>query len=242
MKGIDFSRRSDAAELMDDGTTDFDTFKACLVDLAKVNRLTFTYRPTLDFFDRLARSGALPQDRPLSVLDVGSGYGDMLRKIDRWAMRRGVPASLVGVDLNPWSARAAREATPPGRPIEWITANVFEYRPTAPIDVIVSSLFAHHLDDADVVRFVAWMNSNAQIGWFVNDLHRHPIAYHAFRATSRALNFHHFVQHDGPVSILRAFAVSDWRRSLGAAGLAPDAVAVKRRFPFRICVTRAPIG
>lgn len=234
----DFSRRSTAAELMDDNGTDLDTFRACLVDLAKVNQLTLAYRPTIAFLDRLARSKALPRDRPLSIVDVGSGYGDMLRKIDTWATRRNIPVSLTGVDLNPWSARAAQEATKPGRPIEWVTANVFDYRPQAPIDVIVSSLFTHHLDADAVARFVSWMEATAGIGWFINDLHRHAIPYHVFRAFSRALRYHQFVQHDGPVSIARAFDFADWRGSLAAAGLTPGAATIEWRFPFRICVAR----
>lgn len=238
MATLDFSRRSSAAELMDDDATDLNTFRACLVDLAKVNRLTLAYRPTIRFLDRIALSGALRSGRTLSILDVGSGYGDMLRKIDEWAERRGVPTTLAGLDLNPWSAHAAKQATLPGRPIGWITANVFDYRPEVPIDIVVSSLFTHHLDADAVVRFVLWMEANTRLGWFINDLHRHPIPYHAFRAAAQALSFHHFVQHDGPVSIARAFDFADWRRSLEAAGLAPRSATIEWCFPFRICVAR----
>ena len=235
---IDFSRRNALTELMDADDTDFATFRDCLVDLAKVNLLTLAYRPTLRFFADLARAGRLPRDRPISVVDVGSGYGDMLRKIDRWAMRRGLRLDLTGVDLNPWSARTAAAATAPDRPIRYVTANIFEYAPPQPIDIVISSLFTHHLDDAALVRFIAWMEATATIGWFVNDLHRHPLPYHVFRASSRALRFHHFVQHDGPISIARAFAPADWRRVLAAAGVAPGAADVRWRFPFRLCVAR----
>jgi hypothetical protein len=82
------------------------------------------------------------------------------------------------------------------------------------------------------------MEAAATIGWFVNDLHRHPIPYHAFRVASRALRYHHFVQHDGPISIARAFDARDWRGVLADAGLAPGAAQIDWRFPFRLCVTR----
>src|SRR5580693_8203311 len=143
MGAIDFAFRSTLDELMDTEPVGFEEFRACLVDLSRVNRLTWAHRPTLAFFDRLAEHG-LPKGRPLEVLDVGSGYGDMLRKIDGWAERRGVALALVGVDLNPWSRRAASEATRPGRPIRWITADAFAYDPPQGVDVVVSSLFAHH--------------------------------------------------------------------------------------------------
>lgn len=235
---LDFSQRSDLAELMDSDETDFATFRDCLADLAKVNTLTLAYRPTLQFFDRLAKTGRLPKDRAAIILDVGSGFGDMLRVIDRWAKRRGVKVDLTGVDRNPWSARAAIEATGRGRAIRFVTADVFDFHPPRGIDIVISSLFTHHLDDAALVRFVSWMEMNAEIGWFVNDLHRHPLPFHLFRAFSRAMRFHRFVQHDGPVSIARAFDTADWRRTLAGAGIAENAAEVRRVFPFRLCVSR----
>jgi len=62
---------------MDSADTDFDTFRACLADLSKVNYLTLAYRPTLQFFEHLARSGHVPTDRTVTVVDAGSGYGDI---------------------------------------------------------------------------------------------------------------------------------------------------------------------
>jgi 2-polyprenyl-3-methyl-5-hydroxy-6-metoxy-1,4-benzoquinol methylase len=235
---IDFSRRNALTELMDSDATDFATFRDCLIDLAKVNRLTLAYRPTMRFFADLARAGRLSRDRAVSVVDVGSGFGDMLRKLDRWAAQRGFRLDLTGVDLNPWAARAAAEVTAPDRPIRYVTANLFDFSPSQPIDIVVSSLFTHHLDDASLARFVAWMEANSAIGWFVNDLRRHPLPYHAFGFAARTLRFHHFVQHDGPISIARAFDLHDWRDTLAAAGLPPGAAGIRPHFPFRLCVAR----
>jgi SAM-dependent methyltransferase len=233
---LDFSRRNALTELMDSDETDFETFRACLIDLAKVNQLTLAYRPTLEFLDRLRRSGGLPRERAITIVDVGSGSGDMLRKIDQWAARYGYyEVDLVGVDLNPWSARTAEEFTAQGRPIRFVTANIFAWS-AEPADIVVSSLFTHHLKDAAVVGFLAWMEANARLGWFVNDLRRHPISYHLFRLLARALRFHAFVQHDGPVSIARAFDAADWRGFLAQAEV-PGA-KIRRRFPYRLCVAR----
>jgi trans-aconitate methyltransferase len=232
------SERVIEPELMDADDTDLDTFRACLVDLASVNHLTLAYRPTFSFLNRLVDSGRLPKRRPLVIADIGSGYGDMLRKVDRWAERRGVAVKLTGVDLNPWSARSATEATPKGRPISWVTANVFDYRPAERPDIVMSALFTHHLDTPSLIRFISWMEANAGIAWFVNDLHRHPIPYHVFRFVSRALRYHYFVQHDGPVSIARAFRAADWQQMLASAGVPNGAAKVHWYFPFRLCVER----
>ncbi|HEX7663627.1 MAG TPA: methyltransferase domain-containing protein [Polyangiaceae bacterium] len=234
---MNFHERLQQDEWMDTEVVPFEEFRACLVDLTRVNRLTLAYRPTLAFFDHL-----LPRieklGRPLEVVDVGSGYGDMLRAIAEWASKHGVDVSLTGVDMNPWSARAAREATPRGRNIEWVTADAFAYRPPAGIDVVVSSLFTHHLTDDQVVKFLAWSEKSARLGFFVNDLHRHPLPYHFFLRFAKAARFHRFVQHDGPISIARAFEPSDWRRLLAEAGIAQDAAKISWKVPFRLTVER----
>ena len=232
----DFAVRATTPELMDTEDCEFETFRDCLVDLAAVNRLTLAQRPTLSFLRRLHREGRWPKASPLRLLDVGSGYGDMLRRIDRWAGRRGLAMELTGLDLNPWSTRAATQATPEGRPIRWLTADAFAYE--GEVDVIVSSLFAHHLDDPTLTRFLAWMEARAGVGWFVNDLHRLAFPYYGFALLAALMRWHRFVRHDGPVSISRAFRPADWRGFAAEAGLDLNTVEIAPRFPFRLCVAR----
>lgn len=237
MDSLDFSVRSRAAELMDSDDVDFTEFRACLVDLARVNRWTLAYRPTLAFLDRIAQRG-LPRDRPLTIVDVGSGYGDMLREISAWAARRGIAVSLTGIDRNPWARQAAAEVTAHSDPIHWLTADAFSYEPPGGIDVIVNSLLTHHLTDPLVVHFLRWMEDNARLGWFINDLHRHPLPYYFFRHAARLARYHHFVQHDGPVSIARAFQRVDWQGLLSSAGINEISASIEWWLPFRLCVER----
>ncbi len=219
---------------MDDPAVDLETFRACLADLARVNALTLARVPTLDFLGRLRRDGRLDLGRPVEIVDVGSGYGDALAGIAAWAKRRGIGVKLTGVDLNPWSAKIAAAAHP--NVARFVTADVFAY--DGPADVIVSGLFTHHLDDDDVVRFLQWMEARATVGWFVNDLYRHPFAFHGFGLLARLMGWHRFVRHDGPVSIARAFVPADWQALIARAGLEGANVTVRRRFPFRLCVER----
>jgi 2-polyprenyl-3-methyl-5-hydroxy-6-metoxy-1,4-benzoquinol methylase len=65
-------------------------------------------RPTLGWLERLSHGLC----DPIQILDVGSGGGDLLRQIARWASRRGIPVQLTGIDLNPYAGRAAAELTP----------------------------------------------------------------------------------------------------------------------------------
>lgn len=230
----DFSRRAQLSELMDDPCSR-EELRACLRDLAKVNRWLFAYRPILAWLDRLplARS----QER-LRILDVGCGYGDTLRRIERWARERQVPLKPMGVDLNPATTAIAMQASAAQSRIRWITGDVFSLDLQERPHVVISSLFTHHLADADVVRFVRWMESNAVLGWFINDLSRAPVPYHAFAWFSRLMRLHRFVQHDGPVSIARSFVAADWRSLCAAAGLSDGEVTIRGFKPGRLCVGR----
>jgi SAM-dependent methyltransferase len=230
---VDFSRRADAPELMDDPTVDFETFRACLVDLAKVNAWTLAYRPTFAFLNRIRDGRRWPQDRPVVILDVGSGYGDMLRLVAKWAKARSLDVRLQGLDRNPWAARSAERA-PGSESIQWLTEDLFDHRGGA--DIVLSSLFTHHLDDASLAKFLAWQEANARIGWFINDLLRHPFSYYGFALLSRVMLWHRFVRHDGPVSITRAFRPEDWTRLLARAGV--HQARIEAWFPFRLCVSR----
>jgi SAM-dependent methyltransferase len=238
---FNFAQRSTALELMDGEDVGYPEFRGCLIDLAKVNRLTRAYPPTLSFFDRLL-SHARALGRPLEVVDVGSGYGDMLRLVNNWAVLNAVEVALTGVDSNPWSRRAAEEATPGGQPLHWVTADAFQYRPPRDVDVVISSLFTHHLPNPLVVKFLRWMDSTARIGWLVSDLHRHAVPFHFFRHFAKMARLHRFVQHDGPVSIARAFTVNDWEQLISEAGIDRGTVSIRWNVPFRLTVEsiRAP--
>ena len=228
--------RSREPELMDGPAVDDLDLARCLRDLERVNRASFGYRPTLNWLARAATGR-----RTLSIVDAGSGHGDMLRRIWRWGASRGIDLDLIGVDLNPAATRAARAATPAEAPIRFETGNIFDWRPDRQVDIAISALFCHHLDDGDLPRFVDWMEAHTRIGWFVNDLDRHWIPEHFLRATFAVLPVHRFVRHDGPVSVRRGFRRGDLEAILTIAGV-PLPVEIGWWFPFRWGVGRLKDG
>jgi SAM-dependent methyltransferase len=223
--------RALAEERMDADDLPADTYAAVVADLARVNTVTLARRPTLAFLDRLVAGGA----GRLKLLDVGFGDGDMLRAIARWARRRGVAAELVGVDLNPRSAAAARAHTPPGLPIRWLTGDYADLAGQG-WGAIVSSLVAHHMTHAQLVAFLRFMEAEAARGWLVNDLHRHGFAHRGFPLLARIARWHPIVRHDGRLSIARSYRPAEWPPLLAEAGVA--GARVFRAFPFRLCVER----
>lgn len=225
------ARRSDAPELMDTDCRDYDDYRACLRDLSRVNVATLTHRPLLRW---LARTTA---DWPsFTLLDAACGYGDLLRVVARWAARAGKQVRLTGVDLNPWAIRAAREAGGPDD-IAYVHGDIFDHRPGQAPDLIVSSQFAHHLDDAAIVRFLGWLEAEAGRGWFVTDLRRHWFPYMGFPVLARVALWHRFVRYDGRVSITRSLTAAEWQARVDEAGL-HGVASVHRRLPFRITVER----
>jgi hypothetical protein len=229
---IDFSQRASPRELPElmDGDCSYEDFRDCLRSLETVNRWLLGYRPTLAWLERLSHG----LRETIHIVDVGSGGGDFLRQIAGWARRRGIAVQLTGIDLNPYAARAAAESTPRELGITWVTSDAMEYRPEKPMDIVVSSLLAHHLEDEEIVALLRWMEATTQVGWFINDLERAEWSSRMFAW----IRWHWLVRHDGPVSFRRAFRKEDWVRLLAAAGIPCEAVAIKKWRPGRLCVGR----
>ncbi|NIJ06691.1 2-polyprenyl-3-methyl-5-hydroxy-6-metoxy-1,4-benzoquinol methylase [Sphingomonas vulcanisoli] len=227
--------RSTEPEQMDGDDLSAETFAAVLADLARVNGVTRARPPTLRFVQRALRN--VPIDTPITILDVGFGDGDMLRALAR-SLKHRPSVHLMGYDINPRSAPAARARTPADMPIDYITGDAFSLDPAQPIDLIISSLVTHHMTDAEIVAFLRWMDGRALRGWFINDLHRHPIAYHGFRALAALARWHPIVRHDGALSVARSFTQADWTRLIASAGLPSQAVRLRWRLPFRWCLER----
>ena len=228
---MNLATRAIAEELMDADDLDPETYAAVVGDLAKVNVVTMAARPTFSFLARvLERHG----DAPLRVLDVGFGDGDMLRRIARWAARKGHAVELVGVDLNPRSELAARAHTPPGMAIRWVTGDYADLA-DEPWDVVLSSLVAHHMSHAQLVDFLRFMDVHARAGWLVNDLHRHRFAHLGFPLLATLFGWHRIVRHDGTLSIARSYRPGEWPPILAEAGAT---ARVTRVFPFRLCVEK----
>ena len=222
--------RVHAEEAMDDPALDPAIYASVLRDLARVNRVTMAARPTLAFL-----SGIVGRGDRLKLLDIGYGDGDMLRRIARWAVARGVAAELVGIDLNPRSEAIARTDTPSDLPITYRTGDYTDLAGQG-WDVIVSSLVAHHMTHEQLVAFLRFMEAEAARGWFVNDLHRHRFAHRGYPLLATLMRWHPIVRADGTLSIARSYRPDEWPPILAEAGIA-DA-QVRRRFPFRLCVER----
>lgn len=226
------SRAVEREEEMDAVELDPARYARVLADLARVNLVTMARRPTLSFIARCA--AARPSSRPLRILDVGFGDGDMLRTIARWGVAKGVTLDLVGIDLNPKSAAAAdRQPTP--LPIDWQTG---DYAALAGQrwDIVISSLVAHHMTHEQRIDFIRFMESEARVGWLVNDLARARLPFIGYPVLASLMRVDPIVRRDGQLSIARSFRRREWQTLLAEAGVV-DA-RVRGWFPWRLCIER----
>ncbi|MEM1380014.1 MAG: methyltransferase domain-containing protein [Pseudomonadota bacterium] len=235
-----FSRRAEPDDLPEkmDGETSLDVYRGTLKSLARVNALTFGSRPQLSFLERAIAHHT--GDTPLTIVDIGSGYGDGARAMATYLKKRKIPARIIGVDLNPHAAQSASEVPFDGGALielEWATADVFDYIKTAGApDLIVSALFCHHLNSPDLPDFLRWMDRSAKRGWLINDLYRSKVAAIGFGVLTTLFRFHPYVRHDGPVSFARSFRKPDWIQLLSEASIEGAEIAIKA--PFRMCIEK----
>jgi ubiquinone/menaquinone biosynthesis C-methylase UbiE len=205
---MNFRERAIIGELMDDLSRPQREFDEAYRELARVNRWLGGIRA----IERFLPAGNL------LILDVAAGACDVAEAISRSGRR------IIVLDRNPKGLKLAKRSSA-------VTADALEmpFRDET-FDVVMASLFFHHLSDEECVQVLKRMWQIARRIVLVNDLHRHPIAYFSIRALA-AFNRSVMFRHDGPVSVLRAFTA---RELLAIARRAGVPARVHRSFPYRL--------
>ncbi len=232
---FDLSRRSAESEWLDDAKASPDELALVLRDLARFNGAMLGHRPVLAWL-RSAVEDA-PRGTEFTLVDVGCGYGDLLRAVRHWARKRGIAIRLIGIDLNRDTVRIAQTVTKDADEIDYRVADIFDFAPPAPVDFVVSSLLTHHMSDDLIVKFLRWMERTARRGWMIYDLQRHPVPFHFIGLMGKLTRLHPMVIHDGRISVARSLTRAEWLARLDEAGIARDAVRL-RWFLFRFAIGR----
>lgn len=231
----DLSQRSAEPEWLDDADTSPEELALVLRDLARFNGAMLGHWPVLAWLRRATRDR--PKETALTLLDVGCGYGDLLRAIRRWARKRGLTIRLIGLDLSCETIRIAKAATDDADEIDYRVMDVFDYAPPAPVDFVVSSLLTHHMSDGLIVKFLRWMEAAACKGWLIYDLQRHPVPFHFIGLVGKLTPLHPMVIHDGRISVARSLTRAEWLARIDEAGIARDQVQM-RWFLVRFVIGR----
>ena len=119
---------------------------------------------------------------------------------------------------------------------QWITADYKEARLDKQPDIIFSSLFCHHFTDREMVKQLQWMQANARLGFFINDLHRHRVAYYSIKTLTALFSNSYLVKHDAPLSVARGFTQKEWLQLFNTAGISNFSIEWKWAFRWLIVV------
>jgi 2-polyprenyl-3-methyl-5-hydroxy-6-metoxy-1,4-benzoquinol methylase len=205
----DFSKRSGKAEIMDSLQSYGADWEQALRELNTINRLLGGYQLSIKALDKLLNGKKLPET--LRIADVGCGRGDMLLMLAKHLERRGIRAELIGIDANPHIIEAAKAHCAGMPQIRLECLNVFDDRISQlKVDIFCNTLFMHHFSDPQVIRLCRVFATHAGIGFFINDLHRHPLAYHSISWLTALFSKSKMVKHDARLSVLRSFRREDW--------------------------------
>jgi SAM-dependent methyltransferase len=220
-------------ELLDDPSTDTALATRSLQDVARSNRWFGGANAVIaELVPVLA--AARGRSAPLTLLDVGTGAGDIPELARRIADRGGVHLLTMGLEVTPALAAASRPRS--GDAIAGdALALPFADRS---VDIVACSQVLHHFEAADGARLLAEMNRVARVRVIVADIRRAWAAAAGLWVGSWALGFHPVSRHDGVVSVLRGFRAAELSAAVVAAtGCLPS---VRNRRGFRVTASWTP--
>ncbi len=224
-------------ELLDDPRADPVAVGKELHDIARLNALFGGTRAVVrelePFFERSGRETGNGKRETWTLLDIGTGLGDIPRAAVAAARRHGVELTPMGMDVSRTAARLARAGG-----LAVIVADG-SWLPLGPrsVDVIVASQVLHHVPRAVAVRWIATFDRVARRVVVLADLRRSRAAMAGVWAASVGLAMSGVTRHDAVVSLKRGYTLREFRAMLQAAGV----TAIVRYQPgFRIVASWAP--
>jgi 2-polyprenyl-3-methyl-5-hydroxy-6-metoxy-1,4-benzoquinol methylase len=214
-----FAYRSTQKEIMDDlafGGTEMDQ---ALHELEFINQWLGGNQLTTNGLQQIVKKNPV-MNGALTIADLGCGSGDMLRMVARWGRKLQVPLQLTGIDANAYILDVASQKSKAYPEIAYEQLNIFsEEFKNIQWDVIMATLFTHHFNDKELISLLTGLKKQARKAILINDLHRHPLAYHSIAWLTALFSKSYMVKNDAKLSVLRSFSRADWQRILQAAGI-----------------------
>jgi len=173
--------------------------------------------------------------RPITLLDVGCGLGDLAQRAVAWGIRRGLTIVPIGLERHRTAAALAREHR-----LQMLLGCVgaLPIREKS-VDIVVASQLAHHLTAERNVAFFRAADRAARVGVVIADLRRSRWAVAGFWIGSRLLGFDPATRHDGITSVRRGFTERELQVMLSRAGLR---ARIHRTPGFRLVAAWCPEG
>jgi 2-polyprenyl-3-methyl-5-hydroxy-6-metoxy-1,4-benzoquinol methylase len=231
----DFSKRSSEEEIMDDLHASGPIIDSTLSELETINLLLGGNYVTVNGVSKLL-SGHV-NGKPISIVDVGCGSGDILRLIQKFCTKKKISVALTGVDANPNIVLYAALHTDPTLKIQYKALNIFssEFQ-SEKFDILTATLFFHHFTDEQLITFFKTMKEKLSIGIVINDIHRHWFAYYSIKWLTKMFSKSYMVRNDAPVSVMRAFRKQELISILERAGIKKYSIRWMWAFRWQVIV------
>jgi len=217
---LDLRLRNLKSELMDDPSLDGVSHEQALTGLRRINWWSRTDLAVWRAIRRNLEGASL--NRPVSILDIASGGGDLAIRLSRRAEQAGIAVDIEGCDISPTAIGfATRQASAANRGnVRFTLCNALqEPLPQAQYDVVMCSLFLHHLTAEDAVLLMQKMQAAARSLVLIDDLQRTRLGYCLAWLGCRLLTRCHVVHVDGPMSVEGAFSVAETQKLAEQAGM-----------------------
>jgi SAM-dependent methyltransferase len=203
-----------AVETLDDPATDDRTVVESLRDIACINRLFGGRRAATRRLDAFLAD--VPRGTTLTLLDVGTGTGDLPRAAAALAVRRGITLRLVGLERH---RAAAHEAARPGDLLAIVADGGRLPLRSRSVDLVLCAKLLHHLPGAAGEALLREVDRVGRLGVVVADIHRSALAAAGLWLVSFPLGFHAATRHDGIISVLRGFTPRELEAVCAEAGI-----------------------
>lgn len=215
---------------MDDPALNSHEHERALRALARLNACSGSVWALWQPIRRLA---AALNRKQLRILDVATGCAD--NPISLWELgkRAGLELTIDGCDISDTALAVSQEAAMrAGAPSKFFKLNVMNEALPNDYDVIMSSLFTHHLVEEDVVKLLTKMKSSAKHMLVVNDLVRSYPSLMMVSMATQILSRSSVIHFDGPASVRAAFTPEELKTLAHDAGL--NSANIVERFPCRM--------
>jgi 2-polyprenyl-3-methyl-5-hydroxy-6-metoxy-1,4-benzoquinol methylase len=200
---INTTQRTDATEIMDDFSISGKILHKTLDTLANINKWLGGNKVTLYGLKKVIKNH--PKNVPITIIDLGCGGGDILRKVSKYGKKEGYIFKLVGIDANEDAVDYAREISKDYPEISFVACDIFsDAFESLQYDVVLTTLFLHHFKEDQIINMLSSLKKKAKLGIVVNDLHRHPMAYYLFKLVCVTIKNTMIIE-DGLTSVLRGF-------------------------------------
>jgi SAM-dependent methyltransferase len=233
MSGLLTPPRRRGVEYLDDPAVDPRLVRRSLADVARSNTLFGGTRAVIAEIRRALHtleSGCTA----LTLLDVGTGAGDIPRRAERVARARGVRLTTIGLDASETLAAATRPALAAAIRGDALALPIADRG----VDLVICSQTLHHFPDDEARRVVRELDRVARVRVIISDIRRSWMAAGGIWMASFPLGFHPVSRHDGVVSVMRGYTPGELSELVTAAIGRPP--VVRRRIGFRVTASWTP--